>query len=156
MFFYQLLAILILPSFALTSLKALLSLSIDDLETLWSEGGLFPNGSFFVQYILQAAFLGNICDLWRGPEMLLEKVNKSRALTGLDLEEAEKVPPFKFGYEYQYFLLQFTITIFYSSVVPLIIPCGLFYLVLKHYIDKYNLLNYYPKAPDTANLLTRS
>lgn len=139
---------------ALTSLKALLSLSLDDLENVWEEGGLYPNGSFFVEYIIQAAFLGNICDLWRGPELLLEKVNKTRALTRLDLEDAETVPPFKFGYEYQYFLLQFTITIFYSSVVPLIIPCGLFYLVLKHYVDKYNLLYYYPKAPDSKNQLT--
>jgi hypothetical protein len=135
-YLYQLTAILLLPSLALTSLKALLSMSVDDLKNLWVTEGLFPNGSFFVEYVLQAAFLGNTCDIWRGVEWFIERLKKSRALTRFDLREAEDVPPFSFGYEYQYFLLQFTITIFYSTVVPLIIPCGLFYLILKHFVDK--------------------
>jgi len=131
-------------------------LSFDDLEHIWEGGGLFPNGSFFIQYVLQAAFLGNINDLWRGGDVLLEKMKKSHAFTGQELEKAEEVPPFRFGYKYQYFLLLFTVTLVYSSVVPLIIPCGLTYLVIKHYVDKYNLLYLYPKTPSSTNRLTKT
>ena len=90
----------------------------------------------FVEYVIQAALLANACDIWRGPELLLQFLYKSKAVTKEELEDAEEVPPFKFGYEYQYFLIVFSVALFYSVVVPVIVPCGLTYLAGKHFIDK--------------------
>mmetsp|Transcript_10353 Transcript_10353/g.42097 ORF Transcript_10353/g.42097 Transcript_10353/m.42097 type:complete len:877 (+) Transcript_10353:64-2694(+) len=154
-FLYQIVAILILPSLALTSLEALAALSLDELESEWENGGLFPDGAVFVEYVIQAALLANACDIWRGPELLLQFLYKSKAVTKEELEDAEEVPPFKFGYEYQYFLIVFSVTLFYSVVVPVIVPCGFAYLAGKHFIDKYNLVYYYPKAPSSSNKLTQ-
>lgn len=101
---------------------------------------MFPNGVVFVQYVIQSALLANTGDLWRGPDILLEMFFKAKARTQKDLEDAEDVPPFKFGYKYQYFLTVFTISLFYSTVVPLIIPAGCVYMAYKHFVDKVTLL----------------
>ena len=47
-----------------------------------------------------------------------------------------QVPPFKFGYEYSYTMLVLTITLFYSTIVPIILPAGLIFISIKHFIDK--------------------
>lgn len=75
-------------------------------------------------------------DLIRLPEFLLEKWNKWNAETPIQLEEAEAPPQFKFGYEYSYVLLVMTVVTFYSTVVPLILPVGLVFILIKHVIDK--------------------
>ena len=46
---------------------------------------------FFVKYVIQAAMLGGAVDLFRGPEILIEKWKKWNAETLHELEEAEKV-----------------------------------------------------------------
>eukprot|EP01094_Clydonella_sp_ATCC50884_P000991 TRINITY_DN10743_c1_g1_i1.p1 TRINITY_DN10743_c1_g1~~TRINITY_DN10743_c1_g1_i1.p1 ORF type:complete len:928 (+),score=323.16 TRINITY_DN10743_c1_g1_i1:88-2871(+) len=155
-FLYQTVAILVLPTLAITSVQALITSSIDDLEQIVANGGLFPNGVFFVKYVVQAALLGGAVDLFRGPEIILEKWKKWNAETLHELEEAEKVPPFKFGYEYSYTLLVLTIVLFYSTVVPIILPAGFIFICIKHFIDKYNLVHVYPKSPPSANYMTKA
>ena len=155
---------------ALSSLDALLSRPTDTFFIIFRSGRLFPNGVLFIKFVLQAALLANTCDIWRGPELIIEYFNKSRATTNQELKEAEQVPPFMFGFEYQYFMVIFTVTMFYSCVLPIIIPCGFAYLLLKHFVDKvlffliiiivltslqYNLLYHYPKTPDSTNTLSR-
>ena len=143
-YLYQIIALLILPSFAFTSIESLISsLSFSELIKNMKNGGLFPNGVLFIKYVLQAALLANTCDIWRGPEIILEFIYKSRATTSKELKEAEEVPPFVFGFEYQYFMVVFTITLFYSAVIPIIIPCGFLYLLLKHFVDKVYYYYYY-------------
>lgn len=155
-YFYQLFALLILPILSSISLKSLFSLHFHQLIDIFRSERLFSNEIFFVKIVLQATFLANICDLWRGYELIMQYVRKLRATTLNELREAEVVPPFIFGFEYQYFIVIFTITIFYSTTVPIIIPCGLLYLSIKHFVDKYNLLYHYPKSPDNINILTKS
>jgi hypothetical protein len=57
-FIYQVLAILLLPSLAVTSLMALIERSLDQIDEIIEQVGLFPNGAFFIKYVIQAALLG--------------------------------------------------------------------------------------------------
>lgn len=54
----------------------------------------------------------------------------------MESRRAEQIDPFMFGYEYQYILLMFSITLFYTVVTPVILPVGLVFMCLKHFVDK--------------------
>lgn len=46
---------------------------------------------------------------------------------------------FDYGVQYAWMLTVFTITLSFSVVCPLIVPFGLFYFIMKHIIDRYNI-----------------
>jgi hypothetical protein len=46
---------------------------------------------------------------------------------------------FDYGVQYAWILTVFTIVLSYSVVCPLIAPFGLFYMILKHIVDRYNI-----------------
>jgi hypothetical protein len=109
---------------------------------------------------MQAAFVGGMLDMFRGTEMLFEKAYKLMAATPAQLEEAERPFPFEFGYHYSYLLMIMSVTLFYSTVVPLVLPVGLIFISLKHTFDKVcRCIQPKPQTPnpkrnDNARLLT--
>lgn len=46
---------------------------------------------------------------------------------------------FDYGLQYAWILTVFTVTICFSVVCPFITPFGLIYLLLKHFVDRYNI-----------------
>merc|ERR1712018_18119 len=59
---------------------------------------------------------------------------------------------FMFGYNYGWILLIFAMTCAYCVVCPLITPFGLFYLVMKHGVDRYNLFYAYKRSKISKNI----
>ena len=46
---------------------------------------------------------------------------------------------YPYGFNYGWMLLIFALTATYSVVCPLIAPFGLFYMIMKHLVDRYNI-----------------
>ncbi|XP_054708503.1 calcium permeable stress-gated cation channel 1-like [Uloborus diversus] len=141
-FIFLLFMVVILPLLQLTSVKALLEWTIRQGETYrWACVFLSGNGAFFVNYVITASFIGTALDLIRFPELFMYAFyiffSRSRAEQA-GLRKAV-LWEFEFGVQYAYFLLIFSVTIIYSVLCPLITPFGVVYMLLKHYIDRYNI-----------------
>ncbi len=89
---------------------------------------LFPvdNGAFFVNYALQATFLGNTVEILRLPELFLYIFYSILSRSSAEYENARKQVSFDFpfGVSYPQFLLIFSMAVTYSLACPLIAPCG--------------------------------
>src|SRR5882757_8359362 len=89
---------------------------------------LFPvdSGAFFVNYVCQAAFLGNTMELMRFPELILYLIYTLIARSPAEYESARQqiLFDFSFGVRYPRFLLIFAMVVTYSLSCPLIAPCG--------------------------------
>ncbi|CAB3987312.1 CSC1 2 isoform X1 [Paramuricea clavata] len=145
--------IVILPSLALTSLDALFEITIrGDIKSISDRMGcvFLPNsGAFFVNYIITSALIGTALELVRLPELFVYGVrmcytsNEGERL----LVKKEAVVEFPFGIQYAWMIAIYSIIIIYSIACPLVVPFGLLYLLLKHFVDRYNLFfNYRPPA----------
>lgn len=113
-------------------------------------------GAFFINYILNAAFLSGAMGLPRLMFFLFHFVQLKFAKSPSEIERIKKESVGGFEYDYQYaaHLNIFTIALAYSSMVPLIIPTALLYFVLWFAIDKYNLLFAYDDCFDRSGAWT--
>jgi len=150
-YLFLLLMVIIWPSLGLTSLKAFLLTMLTKGDFPWN--CLFPVkiGAFFVNYTIQAAFLGNIMELMRIPELLvyLWYVALSRSRAEVDTASRYVLWDFSIGIRYPRFLLIFAMVVTYSVSCPLITVAGLVYMLIKHLIDRYNI--YYVYNPSKIN-----
>lgn len=150
-YLFLLLMVIIWPSLGLTSLKAFLLTMLTKGDFPWN--CLFPVkiGAFFVNYTIQAAFLGNIMELMRIPELLVYVwyIALSRSRAEVDTASRYVVWDFSIGIRYPRFLLIFAMVVTYSVSCPLITVAGLVYMVIKHLIDRYNI--YYVYNPSKIN-----
>lgn len=150
-YLFLLLMVIIWPSLGLASLKALFLMMINKGDFPWN--CLFPVkiGSFFVNHTIQYAFLGNIMELLRLPELLvyLWYMAKARSRAEVDTASRYVVWDFSIGIRYPRFLLIFAMVVTYSVSCPLITVAGLVYMVIKHLIDRYNI--YYVYNPSKIN-----
>ena len=126
---------------------------------------LFPTGNsgFYTNYILSSAFVGNILELLRVSELLNYTsylLFISRSVAEYETARQKIRFSFPFGTKYAKILLIFTIIVTFSISSPLVAPAGilfipysfygltlssigLFYLVVKHFVDRYNLYYVY-------------
>jgi hypothetical protein len=98
-------------------------------------------GAFFINYILNAAFLSGAMGLPRLMFFIFHFIQLKFAKSPTEIEKVKKESVGGFEYDYQYaaHLNIFTIALAYSSMQPLILPAALVYFVLWFAIDKYNL-----------------
>ncbi|XP_037952355.1 calcium permeable stress-gated cation channel 1 [Teleopsis dalmanni] len=153
-FGYLLFMILILPSLGLTSAQALLQWSINNSTTRWQCVFLPDRGSFYVNYVITAAFIGTSLELLRFPELIVYIwmliTAKSKAETPYIRKSI--LIEFPFGTHYAWSVLVFTISIVYSVFCPLIMPFAMIYICLKHFVDRHNL--YFAYGP--SNMISRN
>lgn len=128
-YFFLVLMVLILPSLGFTTASEVINSWLSDNQTKFNWHCLFPvdDGAFFINYVLQAALIGNAVELLRIPEFLLyffftifcnysaAEYSNSRKRVSFD---------FYFGTRYARFLLIFCMVVSYSITSPLIAPCG--------------------------------
>lgn len=81
--------------------------------------------------------------------MYAMRLSFARSVAEIPAVRAANVYEFPFGFNYGWMLLIFALTVAYGVVCPLITPFGLFYLVMKHGVDRYNL--YYAYKPSKIN-----
>lgn len=109
------------------------------------------NLAFFFNYTIQSAFIGNIMELMRIPELLIYIWYMATARSRAEVDTASRyvVWDFGIGIRYPRFLLIFAMVVTYSLSCPLITLAGLVYMVIKHLIDRYNI--YYVYNPSKIN-----
>lgn len=151
-YFFLLLMVLVLPSLGLTSAMALLESVATKDKFRWK--CLFPvdNGAFFINYVLQSALLGNAFELLRLPELFIYfyyTLIWTKSPAEYEAARQQILFDFSFGVRYPRFMLIFAMVVSYSLSCPLIAPCGLLYMGLKHLVDKYNI--FYVYTPSKIN-----
>eukprot|EP01103_Thecamoeba_quadrilineata_P016995 TRINITY_DN5868_c0_g1_i1.p1 TRINITY_DN5868_c0_g1~~TRINITY_DN5868_c0_g1_i1.p1 ORF type:complete len:749 (+),score=110.58 TRINITY_DN5868_c0_g1_i1:186-2432(+) len=133
---YLLLGTLFLPVLLLTTFD-----SISELQQSFNNTKLSmfekmkpfsPNWGFFVNFVIQTTFLGGILQLLRPRERM---VAFWRTIKG----QFKRPPHFLWGHRYSRLLLMFSIGLFFSTIVPLILPVTLLYFTLQLTIDRYYL-----------------
>ncbi|XP_022223869.2 calcium permeable stress-gated cation channel 1, partial [Drosophila obscura] len=152
-FSYLLLMILILPSLGLTSAQALLEWGFTNETGRWQCIFLPDRGSFYVNYIITAAFIGTALELLRFPELIVYIWSLLKANSKAETPFIRKaiLIEFPFGTHYAWTTLVFTIAIVYSVFCPLIMPFAMIYICLKHFVDRHNL--YFAYGP--SNMISR-
>ncbi|XP_015787260.1 CSC1-like protein 1 [Tetranychus urticae] len=153
-YLFLIMMVIILPSLGLTSASALLESLATKKFNKFNWECLFPvdNGAFFVNYVLQSTLLGNAMELLRFPELFLYffyYMFSSKTPAEYENARQQVIFDFQFGIRYPRFLLIFCMVVTYSLSCPLIAPCGLLYMVVKHIVDRYNI--YYVYTPSKIN-----
>ncbi len=163
-FFYLLFMVLILPSVGMTSLRGIMQLFIDSAQadhfnpgnsTLkWNCIFLPDNGAFFVNYCITSALVGTALEFMRFSELFMYAWRLSFARSSAELPAVRSaiLYEFPFGFNYGWMLLIFALNAAYAVVCPLITPFGLFYMVMKHGVDRYNLYYAYKRSKINKNI----
>lgn len=155
-FIFLLFMIIILPSLGLTSAKAFVEWAVKSKgkSMRWECVFLPDNGVFYVNYVVTSAFIGTALELIRFPELFLYVVQMCSTRSIAERPSVRKaiLCEFPFGIQYAWFLLIFAATVIYSLSCPLITPFGMVYLVLKHCVDRHNIIFAYGPSKISAKI----
>ncbi|XP_071165946.1 calcium permeable stress-gated cation channel 1-like [Mytilus edulis] len=147
---YLLLMVLILPSLGLTSAEALFQWFVMDLQKTirWKCVFLPGNGAFFINYIITATFIGSALELLRFSELFMYAFHLCMTRSNAEKTAVIKsvIREFQFGIQYAWMLCIFCVIVVYSIPCPLIAPFGLFYMIFKHAVDRYNIYFAYKRS----------
>ncbi|XP_065225724.1 calcium permeable stress-gated cation channel 1 [Planococcus citri] len=142
-FIFLLFMVLILPSLGLASVQAFLEFFLrqNNEQYRWQCLFLPDKGAFFVNYVITSALIGTGLELIRFPELFLYAVRLLLSRSKAETISARKLVlwEFPFGVHYAWMLLIFALTVVYSLSCPLITPFGLLYMLMKHFVDRYNI-----------------
>ena len=149
-YFFLLIMLLIFPSFALVSFQIVYQLIQDKAQTnnsiarftnLTQVAFSADTGIFFLNYLNISSFFVLI-QLFQIPSLLIYLYRKLSARNEAESAQSHDSYTyyFKFGIEYAWVLVKFTIAIVYGTLFPLITLSGLLYLVMKMGVDRYNLI----------------
>lgn len=140
---FLLLMTLILPSLGLVSAEAFVRWTFHhENDTMrWDCVFLPDKGAFFVNYVITSSMIGTALELIRFPELFLYVWYLMQSKSKAEKSYVKKaiLYEFPFGVHYAWSVTIFSITMVYSLACPLIAPCGLIYMMLKHVGDKHNL-----------------
>lgn len=162
-FFYLLFMVLILPSVGFTTLRGLVEFlgrsgqfSNSNSTVQWSCIFLPDNGAFFVNYVITSSMTGTALEFLRFSELLMYALRLCVARSKAEVDSVQKANLYEypFGFNYGWMLLIFTMTAVYSVTCPIVTPFGLFYLLMKHGVDRYNL--YYAYKPSKISKQTHA
>ena len=148
--------VLILPSIGQTTVRAFMESIIPKANTTDSGGGgginwqcifLPDNGAFFVNYAITSSFVGIGLEFMRFSEIFMYAMRMCVARSVAEIASVRKASLYEypFGFNYSWMLLIFALTAAYGVVCPLITPFGLFYMIMKHGVDRYNIFYAYKR-----------
>lgn len=151
-FVFSFFMILVLPSLGLTSFRQILETAASSKAYRWECAFTVDNGAFFINYIIQSAFIGTAFELLHFSELLTYfwyGLMYSYSNAEYENVKQEITFDFCFGSRYPKFLLIFCMVGAYCMSCPLIAPVGLLFMGMKHLVDKYNI--YYAYEPVKIN-----
>jgi hypothetical protein len=120
----------------------------------WNCIFLPDNGAFFVNYVITSALVGTALEFMRFSELFMYAMRLifARSVAEIPSVRASNLYEFPFGFNYGWMLLIFALSVAYGVVCPLITPFGLFYLIMKHGVDRYNLYYAYKRSKINKNI----
>lgn len=133
--------VLLLPSLGFTSAVNLWISTETDLSLQWSCVFLPGHCAFFVKYVITAALTGSALELLRFSELFMYCLKMLLARSAAEKSAIRKmaVNEFHYSLNYAWMMCIFAVIISYSFLSPMVVPCGLAYIILKHGVDRYNI-----------------
>lgn len=150
---------LFVPSLAFVSIDAALLYLRDSADQLLDMLGMLflrNSGIFYVSYILQRCFIGTSVNLLRIGEYVRFAWETPRALTIQEHCTAVEASPFYIGTQSAVQISMLTIILTFSTVVPLVVPVGVLYIMIQHASDKYQLLYVRPRIKGRGSIARTS
>nr|CCA14749.1 vacuolar protein sortingassociated protein putative [Albugo laibachii Nc14] len=150
---------LFVPSLAFVSIDAALLYLRDSADQLLDMLGMLflrNSGIFYVSYIVQRSFIGTSVNLLRIGEYVRFAWEKPRALTLQEHRTAVEASPFYIGTQSAVQISMLTIILTFSTVVPLVVPVGVLYIMMQHAADKYQLLYVRPRIKGRGSIARTS
>ena len=143
-----------MPTFGFTSLRTMLQ---DGAVGNVPWKCIFPtdSGAFFVNYVITAGLIGCGMELIRLPEILWYTIIVCRSKSKAELPFIQSTLAkfeFQYGEHYARSMMLLCMIVTYSVACPLITPFGLLYFVVKHCVDRYNLINIYKLTKVSKNI----
>ena len=142
-FWYLIFMVIVLPSFGFTTAMVFFGhIFLSDGSINWECIFLPDSGAFFVNYVITSALAGTGLELIRFGDLLyyLLMVCCSRSKADTPAIRKEIRYEFRFGDHYARMMLIFAMVTMFSMSCPLITPFGLLYFLLKHLVDRHNLV----------------
>ncbi|KAL9658270.1 hypothetical protein ABK040_015593 [Willaertia magna] len=148
LFLYLAVSTLIMPMFSLTSFNTIIVNLVNaagDIKGLLNNMFLPGAGVYLLNYVLQTALLKNFEDILSLYNIIYYFYGLRRAPNCSPLEKLKacELTLFYFEYEYPYMLTIVAICIANSLFTPIILCCGLLYLIFKHLVDRYVIMYIY-------------
>ena len=118
---------------------------------------IFPtdSGAFFVNYVITSGLIGCGVELLRLPEVLWYFIIRCRSKSKAELPFIQSTLAkfeFQYGEHYARSIMLLCMIVTYSIACPLITPFGLLYFVVKHCVDRYNLVHAYRPTKVSKNI----
>jgi len=146
-FIFLFLSTFLLPTFMMTTLAAMAVVFFKpdhpDVDVM---SYFFPNSAMFVALVIEAGLIGSAFEL-----LMVGDIVRRAFKVNVDSFEA---PRFHYGLSYAFTLTFFSISLFYSILVPVMTPVALMFFLVRYTVDKYNLLYRCRRGPD--GLLNRT
>lgn len=165
-FFFLLLTVILLPGMTLGWFDTMMSdesspaFIPDQTDVMHVMGRviLSNSGPFFILFVLQTALVSTAFQLLRFPDFVWRQYQSWYAVTEREIKEAQYVISyFDYSSNYPEVMCIFSIILIYSVAVPLILPFGILYFMLKHNVDKYNMFYVHErKEYQSAQTTTRT
>ena len=141
-FWFLVFMVIVLPSFGFTAASTFINHILTDKPINWGCIFLPDKGAFFVNYVITTALVGTGLELIRFGDLLyyLIMVCFSRSKVDTPAIRMEMKYEFRFGDHYARMMLIFAMVTMFSMSCPVITPFGLLYFILKHLVDKHNII----------------
>lgn len=162
---YLTLNMLIIPGITIAATKSFINVLSDKeflLADILGELHVGEFGAFLVNVLLQKATFSSIFYLLRGSEIGMNYFSVWLAfhvredLNNHDKWRRQEAQVFQYGYFYALNLACFGIVMTFCSTVPLVIPAGFWFFVLKHHVDGLNLASVHGREIESDGTLARS
>lgn len=157
---YMLFNFLIIPSFALTApLYSIITNSMSEIVNLLSQIYLSNSGYFFITLIIQNGTISSIFYLLRTDELIFNSFSpqivfyKRHFINTGHVWHRKEADCFLFGYFYAQFLVFYTITLVFSSTMPILSLVSLYYFIFRHFSDFASFLMVHGQEIDSNGKL---
>ena len=110
---------------------------------------IVPTNGYFVVYVLQAAFMGNLVRFLRLGDFVLSPIMAAKAFTKRELFKAYHRRQFFFSEEYAFSLITLGFALVFAPNVPYIPIFGFFYFLVRFFVDRAVLLDIFPRSRES-------
>lgn len=163
--FYLTMNMMIIPTVTLATATSLINVLTNKeflLADILGQMHLADSGAFFVNLLLQKSCFSSIFYLLRVPEVLSNYGSMWIAysiredLNSHDKWRRQEGQVFQYGYFYSLMLTGFAIIMTFCSTVPLVIPAGCWFFIIKHFVDGLALMTVHRKEIESEGRLLKS
>jgi hypothetical protein len=165
---YSIIAGLLLPSFWLSSIDGIAELIIHGEMAVDAFSRLFlpASGAFFMNLVIQRALLKGAADIlrlhdvfmyiWKSRKVYFGRKKREHVMSPKEHLAISQLSDFQVDREYNNMVTTLCIILTYSMYSPLMLLCGVFYIIMKHYVDRFSILFIYGHKAELDALQNKS